>query len=127
MNALMSYTWPGRMGPPGSTTSSPVVKMETRGLAYTRTRSRPIAARAPSFAGVRASPLATTSDPRGMSSALRLTFSPGWTGVYTLTSSPSRSVSSTMTTASAPDGIVAPVATSVQRPAVTRFLGTPSA
>ena len=124
---LMSYTWPARIGFPGGMTSSPVVRTETRGRAYTRTRALPMAARAPTFAGVRSSSARTTTDPRAMSSPRPETLSPGCTGEYTFTASPSRSVSSTMTTASAPRGSVGPVATSVHRPETTRLRGTVSA
>ena len=127
MCALMSYTWPGRIFPPGGITSSPVVRIATRGFANTSTSAAPTAAIAPTLAGVRNSPAVTTTSLFRMSSPLRETFSPGWTGEYTRTASPSFSVSSTMTTESAPLGSVEPVATSVAVPFETVFFGTESA
>jgi hypothetical protein len=60
-----------------------------------------------------------------MSAARRPTCWRGYTGVkIRISPSAPRSVSSTITTASAPSGIGAPVAISMHSPAPTRFCGT---
>ena len=76
--------------------------------------------------GVRTSPAVSTAWPAAISAARRPTFCRGYTGVKIRTSSDcaTRSVSSTITTASAPCGIGAPVAISTHSPAATDFSGT---
>src|SRR5712691_7295097 len=106
---LISYTWPARIGSPGGTISSPVVRIETRGCAYARAPATPIAARAPTFAGVNNSPARTTIEPRLMSAPRATTCWPAWTAATIFTTFPSRSVSSNRTTAFAPAGTVDPV------------------
>src|SRR3972149_5568777 len=101
--------------------------MATRGLSYPATRSSPVAVSAPILAGVRRSPRRITRSPLWMSSPCRERCSPGWTGSRIWTATLSRSVCSTMTTASAPLGRDEPVATCTQTPAPTRFVGTVSA
>ena len=79
-----------------------------------RHRRRPSAATAPMRLGVRTSPAASTVCPARMSAPWRVRFCPVYTGLKIRTRpSASFSVSSTITTASAPAGMGAPVAISV--------------
>jgi hypothetical protein len=79
---------------------------------------------APMRLGLRTLPRAITVWPTTMSAPWRPTFCRGYTGVSTRTSPPAFSVSSTITTASAPSGIGAPVAISIAVPGSIAFVGT---
>jgi hypothetical protein len=68
-------------------------------------------------------PARSAGVPAAMSAPAAITFSPGATGRYTDTASSVASVRSTITTASAPAGMTAPVETSTPVPAETASVG----
>ena len=111
---------PGRIGWPGAISSSPVETMATRGGGTTLTRPTPSAASTPVSREVSSSPRRRTVSPRPMSVPGEGDVAPGRDrppheqGV-----GPSVSVCSTMTTASAPRGSIAPVAMASPAPGRT--------
>ncbi len=121
---LESRIWPGPSGRPGATSSSPVDRTPTRGRVPTCTPVAPMLANTPRWAGVRAVPAPNTSSPACRSSPARRTWLPGSTAISTRTpSSPTAAVRSTITTASAPGGIGAPVMIRTASPAPTARVG----
>ena len=77
----------------------------------------------PTRLAVSSAPADSTSCPLRMSCPCRPMFCPAAAAANSWTASPLAAVSSTITTASAPSGIGAPVATSLQRPAATTCIG----
>ena len=124
MVALLSYTEAGERTRPGSTISSPVEMIATRGRRTTRAAPRPIAASTPVSREVRIVPPRRTSSPRLMSVPAKLTPEPGVTGRETSNRPLSTRACSTITTASAPRGSHAPVAIGVAEPGPTAYRGS---
>ena len=94
----------------------PVERIATRGFANTPASACPIAAIAPTRLGDSRSPATTARSPAAMSAPRRLTCCPAVAAEKISISIPCVSVSSTITTASAPAGSGAPVAISAQVP-----------
>ena len=118
---------PGRSGPPGSCSSSPVVSTVTRGRRLQLTSDRPTEASTPMPAGSSSVPTTITVRPTSMSSPARRTSLPGGTSTEIATDSAPPSVSSTLITASAPSGSIAPVEIAIASPAPrARAAGCPA-
>ena len=107
-----------------STSSSPVGTTATRGARCTRTKVRPCAASTATSPARIGAPGVTTASPTAMSSPARRTCWPGRATTFTATASPERSVSSCMTTESAPAGMAAPVKMRLACPGPTGRDGT---
>ncbi len=126
MAALLSNTWPGRIGLPGATISSPVENTATRGRRQTGMSARPTAASMPTSRDVSSRPRRSTVSPRAMSDPAVAIY---WPGVAARRSSitggepSSSSVCSIMTTASAPRGTMPPVAITTAVPGATGCAG----
>ncbi len=101
--------WSGPGVVPGGTSSSPVARMATTGLRRTASVSCPMAAASVSACASRLRPLRRSIWPCVKSTPRARTLAIGFAGSRTITSSPSRSVFSWMTTVSAPSGSGAPV------------------
>ena len=126
---LLSRISPGESGRPSSTSSSPVDRTAARILGYTDTVKAFTIASTPSTGGVISVPAASTTSPGFTSSPAGRTASPGCTLDESRTvCSFTISESSTMTTASAPAGIGAPVMIRIASPrASTRSVAAPAA
>ncbi len=109
---------------PAATTSSPVERIAIRGRSRTATRVIPSAARPPTSAARSRRPAGIATAPARTSSPTARTFSPVAAASSTSTSPPWRLVSSTITTASAPRGIIAPVCVRTASRAPTATAGT---
>ena len=104
-------------------TSFPVDSTATLGRANTSSSTQPMAAAAPTRLGFSSSPRRTATSPGEISAPRRPMFWPAAAAAVTSTwSSPARTVSSTMTTASAPSGSGAPVAISAHVPGAMRVV-----
>ena len=110
--------WNSRGFSSTSTISSPVARIATRGLRYTGTTACPTVASIAMLAKSKRRPRGTTTAPRRASDPCGLIASPAATVRSELTRSPVRVTCSTITTASAPRGIGAPVMISSASPAV---------
>ncbi len=100
--------WFGPMGSPGITTSSPVGRMATRGLRATDSHGTLAAAARPTSRGVITRPARKTTSPSRKSMPALRTCRPGFAS-FMVMRSPATSVSSWITTVSAPSGRGAPV------------------
>ena len=121
---------PGASGRPASTSSSPVDSTPTRGRGWASTSVTPIPASTPRWPGVITSPGENTGSPTRRSSPATRTASPADTSAPSATRAPSsrRVVCSTITTASAPSGIGAPVKMRMASPGCSaRSAGWPAA
>ena len=109
---------PGRIGAPGATISSPVESTATRGRRQTSTQARPTAASMPISREVSSLPRRSTVSPRARSLPAKAISCPGTAGRTTRMApvASSKSVCSTISTASAPRGIMPPVAITVAVP-----------
>ena len=102
--------------------------MPTRGRAYTDTVRALILASTPSTIGVTTTPCVNTVVPACTSDPARRIASPTDAAVRIVTfDSPTRSVSSTITTASQPSGMGAPVMMRIAVPGRTASVATPPA
>jgi hypothetical protein len=127
---LLSRIWPGRNAPGPDTSSSPVDMTPTRGRGWARTSATPSEASTPTRPGVISSPADSTTSPGLRSSPTSLRWVPASTAASMRTDLPlsSRSVRSTMTTASAPSGSGAPVKMRIASPGPSgRVAGCPAA
>ena len=115
-----SRIWPRASGSPGGTSSSPVDSRPTRGRGTTVTSVRPTLASTPRWVGRSSVPAGTTTSPTCTSSPAPRTAVPGLTSSVSSTSSgPAGRLRSTITTASAPSGIGAPVMIRIASPGPT--------
>ena len=123
--AVASRTWPtSSVAVDGSTTSSPVETIATRGRAWTRTSVTPADASSPRSWARSGRPAPSSSPPARASSSARTTPSPGATGRMTsIVPGIASCVYSTMTTASAPSGIMPPVGIAIAPPGGPRDRG----
>mmetsp|Transcript_27286 Transcript_27286/g.60411 ORF Transcript_27286/g.60411 Transcript_27286/m.60411 type:complete len:321 (-) Transcript_27286:273-1235(-) len=92
-----------------STSSLPVDITPITGLAKQRTSANPVVASTPSSQGPSTCPLRSSASPSAMSLPISRTFSPAATASLMVMTSPTRWVTSTLTTAFAPSGSIAPV------------------
>ena len=106
----------GCIGWPGGMISSPVERIATIGLRQTSTSATPIAASTPVSRLVRICPRRNTVSPAVMSVPANDTPLPAVTARPTRNSLPATSACSTITTASAPRGIMPPVAMATASP-----------
>jgi hypothetical protein len=122
---LLSRIWPGASGAPSSISSSPVDSPPTRARATTGTETMPTLASTPSAAGRISVPAGNSRSPWWTSSPAWRTASPAATlrPIRTRWPPSSDSVSSTITTASAPGGNGAPVMMRTARPGSTGIDG----
>ena len=118
---FVSYIFPGSSGSPGRMSSSPVDIIPTFTLAERISRF-PIAESTPISREPIRVPLRSTRSPLMISEPARMMFSPMCTGRSMNISLSCRFVCSTITTASAPSGIGAPVAISTASPSSTKNL-----
>ena len=123
--AVASRTCPGFSSRVSAgTTSSPVEKIVTTGLACTATDVTPAAASIPRSWGRSGRPLPMSSSPGLASSSARTTPSPGATGRTTsIVPGITSAVYSIITTASAPGGMTPPVGMATAPPSVTASSG----
>ena len=122
IRAFESNTCPGRIRLPGSRISSPVERIPTVGCRKTSTAARPIAASTPVSRLVSSSPRRSTVSVAAISVPANVTPEPGRHGSADQQLPSIESVSSIMTTLSAPRGNMAPVAMATAVPGVTSAL-----
>ena len=120
-----SRIWPFCNGEPSSTSSSPVDMTPTRGRQYTDTLRALMLDRTPSTIGVTTTPGSNTTAPASTSDpASRIPLVTPTLFKMRTPSSPKRSVSSTMTIASQPSGMGAPVMMRIAVPSDTGICAT---
>ena len=101
---LEDTIWSGPGSVPGSTSSSPVARMAMRGCRRTGSCAWPQAAASAMAAASSRRPARSSTSPARKSPPAARTLAPGYAGSRTMSLSPLRSVSSWITTASAPCG-----------------------